>query len=99
MDEQTEAAEGQLRGIAHAVAQGERRMVVRWVDEGRIMPAEKVGEREGFAVRRVVHATLTYKADGGAVQTTIEGLELGAIRRILSEYAVDVLYRSDNITR
>jgi hypothetical protein len=94
-----EAAEGQLREIAQAVAQGEGRMVVRWVDEGRIMPAEKVGEREGFAVRRVVQATLTYKADGGAVQATIEGLELGTIRRVLSEYAVDVLYRSDNITR
>ena len=90
--------EARLREIAQAVSVGGQRMVVRWIDEGRIVPAEQIGELEGFSVCHVNRVTLTFAQDGSAARCTIEGLALARIKQILSDYAVEVLYRSDNIT-
>ena len=87
--------EDELRALLERVDPETPRVVVRWADEQRIMPEPE----SAYTVHRVVYATITARVDGAPVQQTIEGLELDVIKRIVAEYKLAALYRSDNITR
>ena len=77
-------------------ASGSERMIVRWVDESRPVPAE---EGSGFAVRRVTRVTITAKLDGEAVQETFEGVTRPQVAVAVGTRPLDVHYISDNLNR
>ncbi len=84
-----------LHELLSSVDSDRPRVVVRFIDETRI-----VSEGEsGYTVGPVSSVTITSFHDGKPRQTTFEGLEIGRVRRLLAAYPLDVLYRSDNITR
>ena len=86
--------EAELRALLEAIDRERPRVVVRFIDETRIVPQ---GE-SGYTVGPVTSITLTASHRGEASQTTIQGLSLQRAKRIIAEYPVEALYRSDNIT-
>jgi hypothetical protein len=91
----------QLRRFVERIDPDAPRLVVRWADESRITPEEDASSSAGmgFRVKPVAYATLTARHNGEPVQTTIEGLRIKEIKEELAHDRLEVLYRSDNITR
>lgn len=90
----TLSPEDALRALLSSIDPTRPRIVVRFIDETRI-----VSEGEsGYTVGPVSSVTLTSFQDGGAQQTTFEGLDIARARQIIASFPLDVLYRSDNIT-
>ena len=85
----------ELRDFLQRVDSERPKIVVRWADEQRILPAEA----DGFTVKRLVYATITALAEGEPMHHRIEGLTLQSIQAVVAEFPLDALYRSDNITR
>lgn len=67
-------------------------VVVRWVDEPRIVP-ENVS---GFTVGHRTYITVMAQIDGALDQHRIDDLTLRQVKQIASSYPLRVLYRSDN---
>ena len=67
-------------------------VVVRWVDEPRIVPEHA----SGFTVGHRTYITVMAQIDGELSSHRIEDLTLKQVKRIASGYALRVLYRSDN---
>lgn len=84
-----------LRALLDSIDPARPRVVVRFIDETRITSE---GE-SGFTVQPVERVTITSFHDGAPRQTTFEGFPIREARRVLAQYPIDVLYRSDNITR
>ena len=84
-----------LRRLLDTIDPSRPRVVVRFVDETRITSE---GE-SGYTVQPVSRVTITSFHDGAPRQTTFDGLPIHNARRVLAQYPLDVLYRSDNITR
>lgn len=70
------------------------RVVVRYIDETRIVPE---GEG-GYTVGPVKSVTVTSFHDGTPRQTMFPGMAIARARQLLATLPLDVLYRSDNIT-
>lgn len=90
----TTSSEAALRALLQSIDPARPRVVVRFIDETRI-----VSEGEsGYTVGPVSSVTITSFHDGAPRQTTFEGFEIARARQILASFPLDVLYRSDNIT-
>ena len=84
-----------LRQLLESIDSDTPRVVVRYVDETRI-----VSESEhGYTVGPVSRVVITSLHDRQPKQTTFEGLSLLEANKVISEYPIDALYRNDNITR
>lgn len=84
----------QLEALLDRIDPTTPRVVVRWVDETRIVPE---GE-SGFTVGPVMYATLTLRIDGEVGQHRIDDISLKEIKKTIGKRPLQVLYRSDNIT-
>lgn len=84
-----------LRALLDTLDPARPRVVVRYIDETRITSE---GE-SGYTVQPVARVIVTSFHDGSPRQTTFDGLTIHEARRVLAQYPLDVLYRSDNITR
>lgn len=93
----TQAAREALIDFLERIDDDSPRLVVRWADETRIMPEEE--QERGFTVKPIAYAILTAKIDGEPVQERIEDITLDVIKKLVRDYPVQVLYRSDNLTR
>jgi hypothetical protein len=84
----------QLEALLDRIDPDTPRVVVRWVDETRIVPE---GE-SGFTVGPVMYATFTLRIDGEVGQHRIDDISLQQIKKTIGKRPLQVLYRSDNIT-
>lgn len=88
--------EQQLIDFLEAIDPQRPMIVVRWVDEPRIVPEST----SGFTVGRRAFVVLTARhKDGQTKRETIDALTLPQVKRIVAGYPIRALYRSDNQNR
>lgn len=81
-----------LRALLERVDAARPMVVVRWVDEPRIVPEHA----SGFTVGHRTYITVMAQIDGAIDQHRIEDLTLRQVKQVASSYPLRVLYRSDN---
>lgn len=76
-------------------ADGNARLVVRWIDESR---AVKEGT-SGYTVKNVQRLTLTGSVDGSLRSEVFEGIGRDEFCALARAYNIELIMRSDNVGR